>query len=364
MTKNKKVKTYKVGDDDHTACPRSSARKKAFVKANSKWDAEFFSTKFEIPNNVLNGFIAMNSKYHGDKITNRTENVQRVELLNMEQHFNTLKNSKLTSDESFYKQFADAVGQHDFIVKGYLTWSLRHEFQKPTEVVMHPDCNSDVSVSPLKICFLSVDPKHDYYLQIWKNSTTKRKTLQCPELVRVKHGFVRIFPGSTIHGGGFLNSKSLGNARIQLHVYKQNYHKALINNRFFKNYDFNNVTDNQLRLYNFHQPNVILGKFKHQLASGNSNDLCPVSQGNNCSESSSSKHQDKKIQREKNNLGADKTLNPNFTFTRGKIKQVVNPKVVLVPPNNQITQKPSSLPSQCWSSTPNKETTEPSVSVE
>ena len=57
MTKNKKVKTYKVGDDDHTACPRSSARKKAFVKANSKWDAELFSTKFEIPNNVLNGFL-------------------------------------------------------------------------------------------------------------------------------------------------------------------------------------------------------------------------------------------------------------------------------------------------------------------
>ena len=34
MTKNKKVKTYQVGNDDHTACPRSSARKKAFLKAN------------------------------------------------------------------------------------------------------------------------------------------------------------------------------------------------------------------------------------------------------------------------------------------------------------------------------------------
>ena len=239
MTKNKKVKTYKVGDDDHTACPRSSAKKKTFVKANSKWDAELFSTRFEIPNNVLNGFIAMDLKYDGDKITNRTENVQRIELLDMVEHFNTLKNSKLTSDDTFYKQFAKAVGQHDFIVKGYLTWSLRHEFQKPTEVVMHPDVNSDVSVPPLKICFLSADPKHDYYLQIWKNSTTKHKTLQCPELVRVKHGFVRIFPGSTIHGGGFLNSKSTGNARIQLHVYKQNYPKAEISNRYFKDYDFN-----------------------------------------------------------------------------------------------------------------------------
>ena len=30
---------------------------------------------------------------------------------------------------------------------------------------MYSDNNSDVSVSPLKICFLLVDPKHDYNLQ-------------------------------------------------------------------------------------------------------------------------------------------------------------------------------------------------------
>ena len=63
MTKNKKVKTYQVGNDDHTACPRSSARKKAFLKATAIWDAELFSTKLDIPNDVLNGFIAMNSNY-------------------------------------------------------------------------------------------------------------------------------------------------------------------------------------------------------------------------------------------------------------------------------------------------------------
>ena len=59
MTKNKKVKTYQVGDDDHTACPRGLARKKAFVKSNARWDAKLFSTKLDIPNDVLNGFIAM-----------------------------------------------------------------------------------------------------------------------------------------------------------------------------------------------------------------------------------------------------------------------------------------------------------------
>ena len=53
MTKNKKAKTYQVVDDDHTVCPRSSARKKSFSKLNGKWDAELFSTKVEIPTDVL-----------------------------------------------------------------------------------------------------------------------------------------------------------------------------------------------------------------------------------------------------------------------------------------------------------------------
>ena len=57
MTKKKKVKTHQVGDDDHTTYRRSSARKKANSKANKKWDAELCSTKFEIPNNVLNVFL-------------------------------------------------------------------------------------------------------------------------------------------------------------------------------------------------------------------------------------------------------------------------------------------------------------------
>ena len=52
MTKNKKVKIYQVGDDDHTSYPRSSARKKANVKANERWDTELFTTKLNIPNNV------------------------------------------------------------------------------------------------------------------------------------------------------------------------------------------------------------------------------------------------------------------------------------------------------------------------
>ena len=130
-------------------------------------------------------YIAMNSNNHGDKIMNLTDNIQRIELLHMEEYFNSLKKSSLTSEKTFYNKFAEAVGQHEFIVKGYITWNLSHQFQNPIEVVMYADINSDVSVSPLDICVLSVDSKHDYYLQIWKNSITTHKTLQCPELVRV-----------------------------------------------------------------------------------------------------------------------------------------------------------------------------------
>ena len=39
----------------------------------------------------------------------------------------------------FYDQFTEAVGQHEFIVKGYLTWNLNHHFQKPAEVMIYPD---------------------------------------------------------------------------------------------------------------------------------------------------------------------------------------------------------------------------------
>ena len=148
------------------------------------------------------------------KIINRSENIQRIELLNMEEHFNSLKKSKLTWVKSFYDQFTKAVGQHKFIVKSYLTWSLNQQFQHPAEVVMYPDKRSNVFVSPLKVCFFSVDPMHDYYLQVWKNSITTSKTLLCPELVRVKYGNARIFPGNTIHGGGFLKREFNGNCRI------------------------------------------------------------------------------------------------------------------------------------------------------
>ena len=125
--------------------------------------------------------------------------------------------------------------------------------------------------------------------KIRKNSTTTRKILQCPELVRVKHGNVRIFPSSIIHGGGFLNSKSIGNARIQLHVYLKSHSGSNINNRYFKDYNFKNVTAEQLKLYKFEQSkqhvlkesNECLSRRKYTSARANNNDQSSVSHGNN-----------------------------------------------------------------------------------
>ena len=76
----------------------------------------------------------------------------------MEKHFNTIKNSDLTFDTSFYNEVAKAVGQNDFVVRGCLTWSLNHQFEKPATVEMFPDSLSRILVSPMKICcFQSID---------------------------------------------------------------------------------------------------------------------------------------------------------------------------------------------------------------
>ena len=36
-----------------------------------------------------------------------------------------------------------------------------------------------------------------------------------PDLIRIRYGQLRIFPGDFIHGGGFNNTGSDGNFRIQ-----------------------------------------------------------------------------------------------------------------------------------------------------
>ena len=43
-----------------------------------------------------------------------------------------------------------------------------------------------------------------------------RTVLDKPDLIRIRYGQMRIFPGDFIHGGGFKNTKSDGNFRMQL----------------------------------------------------------------------------------------------------------------------------------------------------
>ena len=84
---------------------------------------------------------------------------------------------------------------------------------------MFPYSKINVSVPPMKMCFLSVDPDHDYYLHVWKNSISSFKILQNLELVRVKYGNMRIFPGTTIHRCRFKIMISNKHFRSQLHIY-------------------------------------------------------------------------------------------------------------------------------------------------
>ena len=88
----------------------------------------------------------------------------------------------------------------------------------------------------------SVDPCSDYYLQVWKNSISSSKTLQNPELVRVKYGTMRMFPGSTIHGGGFKNLNSKGNSRIQLYTVDSCPSRSYFKNHYYNEYKYKNVT--------------------------------------------------------------------------------------------------------------------------
>ena len=75
--------------------------------------------------------------------------------------------------------------------------------------------------------------------------------MQNPELVRVAYRYISILPGTTIHGSGFKNLHSIGNYRIQLHIYDEYPNNDMTKNVYYKHYIFRTVTDKQLHLYRF-----------------------------------------------------------------------------------------------------------------
>ena len=106
---------------------------------------------------------------------------------------------------------------------------------------------------------------------------------------------MRIFPGTTIHGGGFKNLHSIGNYRIQLHIYDEYPYNAMTKNVYFKHYSFSNVTDKQLDIYIFEevQTNSSLSKVrinnrKSEASSNNNSSYMKARIKNPDSESSSS----------------------------------------------------------------------------
>ena len=160
----KKNKDHVRGDADHTANPRTKRRMKITKDLNVVYDKEYDSIKLSIPADVMDIFKSFFLKF---KIIppHPKQNIQRVEIPEMDDYFNDLNNSNDSYAFSFYNAIAEVVGHRNFVVKGYLTWSLIHQYEDPATVQMFP-FRGKMAISPMRICFLSVDQSNDYYLQV------------------------------------------------------------------------------------------------------------------------------------------------------------------------------------------------------
>ena len=128
---------------DHTGNPTCKRRMRIYRDLNDVLDNEYDSTKLLIPNVVLVEFKDMYLRFSGNN-PNPNENIQRAEITGMDKYFNKLKHSVDTFDSSFYDAIAKVVGQQK-IVKGYLTWSVNHQFDIPVTVQLFPlRCNCSV----------------------------------------------------------------------------------------------------------------------------------------------------------------------------------------------------------------------------
>ena len=71
-----------------------------------------------------------------------------------------------------------------------------------------------------------------------------------------------IFNDNTIHGDGFKHLNSIGNYRIQLHIYDKYPHYVSTKNVYYKHYIYSNVTKTRLDIYRFEdvKRNIFLHK--------------------------------------------------------------------------------------------------------
>ena len=85
-----------------------------YKKLNEVLDNEYDSTKLLIPYDVLDQLKEMYLRFSGNN-SNPNENIQRVEITGMDEHFNKLIHSADTFDSSFYDSIAKVVGQIIFL---------------------------------------------------------------------------------------------------------------------------------------------------------------------------------------------------------------------------------------------------------
>ena len=119
----KKNNNHVRGSADHTANPSCKCRMKITKDLNVVYDNEYDSIKLSIPTDVMDIFKSFYLKFTIIP-PHPNQNIQRVEIKTMNDHFKRLMNSKYSYESSFYNDVARVVGQRNFVVKGYLTWSL------------------------------------------------------------------------------------------------------------------------------------------------------------------------------------------------------------------------------------------------
>ena len=248
-----------VGDEDYNFNPRSRFSKRKTKLLNNEWNRKYNTSKIDIPSSVQNRFNDLYLFYQDAKIV-RKSNVQRYEIDNINEIFVDIHDSIIESDKKWYKEFTQAIGRQEFHVKGFLTWSRDQFLELPGQTYVQRGNETRTKVSPIKCCYFSIDPHHDYYLQGW-TKMDNRTMLNTPDLIRIKYRNMRIFPGDFIHGGGFKNTmamdgckntRSCGNFRIQLLIVDDG-HKKYKPLNYPTNIDYVNVTEKELSCYNFEE---------------------------------------------------------------------------------------------------------------
>ena len=95
--KKKSKSCFRIGDSDHTTNPSNKTRMKLAKTYNTKWYKQFNSTRLETPIDVLykwRGYLTQN-----ERIVDRNQSDQRIEIMKMESYFNHLKHCNLSFDK-------------------------------------------------------------------------------------------------------------------------------------------------------------------------------------------------------------------------------------------------------------------------